>query len=271
MFRQLRSTLWYLRRPRLYREMVRKAWATALGRRGRDGSRAKAERWCSQRAISAREAIRLLTGSPPSEPIASRFPAVFAAAQAAAAKCPVEMGGAANLDLLFAAAEALEAQRAIETGVAYGWSSLALLLSLSARPGGRLVSTDMPYTGRNNDRFVGCVVPRELRPHWRLIDRADRDGLPLALRDLPAIDLCHYDSDKSYAGRMWAYPRLFAALRPGGCFISDDVGDNRAFRDFCRAVGRKPIVVESDGKYVGVLVKDADPPLVPLAADRVAA
>jgi len=269
--RQLRNTLWYLRRPRLYREMMRKVGATVSGRRRCDGSRAEAERWCSERAVSAPEAIRRLTGAPPSVPIAGRFPAVFAAGRAAAAKCPVEMGGAADLDLLFVAAEALEARRAIETGVAYGWSSLALLLSLSARPGGRLVSTDMPYTGRNNDRFVGCVVPRELRPHWRLIDRADRDGLPLALGELPVIDLCHYDSDKSYAGRTWAYPRLFAALRPGGCFISDDVGDNPAFRDFCRAVGREPIVVESGGKYVGVLIKDADPPLKPPQAGRAAA
>lgn len=251
--------------------MVRKAVATALGSRRRGGSRAEAEQWCSQRAVSAHEAIRRLTGVPPSEPIASRFPAVFAAAQAAAAKCPVEMGGAANLDLLFAAAEALEARQAIETGVAYGWSSLALLLSLSTRPGGRLVSTDMPYTGRNNDRFVGCVVPPKLRPHWRLIGRADRDGLPLALSELPMIDLCHYDSDKSYAGRKWAYPRLFAALRPGGCFISDDVSDNPAFRDFCRDLGQEPIVVESGGKYIGVLVKGAELPLKPPAADRVAA
>jgi len=221
--------------------------------------------------MSAQEAIGRLTGVASSGPIGGRFPGVFAAAHAAAAKCPVEMGGAADLDLLFATAEALEARRAIETGVAYGWSSLALLLSLSARPDGRLVSTDMPYTGRNNDRFVGCVIPRELRPHWRLIDRADRDGLPLALKELPEIDLCHYDSDKSDAGRRWAYPRLYAALRRGGCFISDDVGDNLAFRDFCREVGREPIVVATQRKYIGVLVKDADPPLRPPLAGRAAA
>ena len=52
-------------------------------------------------------------------------------------------------------------RRVIETGVAYGWSSLALLLSLKNR-NGLLVSTDLPYAGLDNDPYVGCVVPDEL-------------------------------------------------------------------------------------------------------------
>ena len=40
---------------------------------------------------------------------------------------------------------------------------------------------------------------------------------------VPEIDLCHYDSHKDYDARMWAYPRLWAALRSGGIFISDDI------------------------------------------------
>jgi len=37
--------------------------------------------------------------------------------------------------------------------------------------------------------------------------------------------------------------------------MSDDVGNNSAFREFCASVVNDPIVVASDGKYVGVIVK----------------
>jgi hypothetical protein len=40
---------------------------------------------------------------------------------------------------------------------------------------------------------------------------------------------------------------------------SDDIGDDAGFRDFCRSLGRNPIVVRSaksgGAKYVGILVK----------------
>ena len=67
--------------------------------------------------------------------------------------------------------------------------------------------------------------------------------------------MCHYDSDKSYSGRMWTYPRLWHALRPEGLFISDDIGDNMGFADFARSVAIEPIVVRSGEKYVGILIK----------------
>ena len=68
--------------------------------------------------------------------------------------------------------------------------------------------------------------------------------------------MCHYDSDKSYEGRMWAYPLLWGALEIGGIFMSDDIGDNLAFRDFARQVAAEPIVASFDGKYVGVLLRE---------------
>ena len=118
--------------------------------------------------------------------------------------------------------------------MAFGWSSLALLLSLRNRPAARLASVDMPYPKINNDAYVGCIVPEDLRTRWTLLRYADREGLPKALQLLGALDLCHYDSDKRYRSRMWAYPLLWNALRPGGLLLSDDIGDNVAFRDCCK-------------------------------------
>jgi len=252
---RVKSLLWYLKRPRLYPQFVRNVRSRLLRRDLTPDTRREAEAWCEQRVVDLSEALARITGSSAAGSVRDEFGPVFARAERTAAECPVEMGGPANLDLLYRIAEHLQARSVIETGVAYGWSSLALLLSLAKRGGSLLISTDMPYTNRNNDRYVGCVVPDELRPHWQIIRRADRDGLPAALKKLPSLDMCHYDSDKSYAGRMWAYPRLFGALRPGGCFISDDVADNLAFRDFCRHVETEPVVLRGPMKYVGVLIK----------------
>ena len=252
----LRTFLWYLRKPRLYGQL----WQELLTKgHGIFFSSARArkigEQWCSQKAVSAEELFKKLGISIDSPGVKAEFPEVFSKAEKSAAHCPIKMGGAADLDILYRLAEAGEVKRALETGVAYGWSSLVLLLSIQKR-GGRLVSTDMPYPGMENDPYVGCAVPEELKEFWTLLHGPDRKGIPIAIASLGGeIDLCHYDSDKSIRGRKWAYPRLWRALRNGGYFISDDIGDNTAFRDFAEAAGSEPIIVRSGNKYVGILVK----------------
>ncbi|MFV0281806.1 MAG: hypothetical protein ACK5JM_13735, partial [Rhodoblastus sp.] len=74
------------------------------------------------------------------------------------------------------------ARRMVETGVAYGWSSLALLAASEDRPDSRLVSVDMPYPKMNNEAFVGIVVPERFHARWKLVRKPDRNGLR-ALRD----------------------------------------------------------------------------------------
>mgnify|MGYP000232089255 CR=1 FL=1 len=69
------------------------------------------------------------------------------------------------------------------------------------------------------------------------------------------IDLCHYDSDKSYEGRMWAYPKLWEKLKSGGFFVSDDISDNIAFKEFSEKLNLIPTVIKVRNQYVGVLVK----------------
>jgi predicted O-methyltransferase YrrM len=203
--------------------------------------------------------LERITGREECTPLHELFQDEFDAATQAMRTCPVKMGGAANLELLYFLAEHVGATTAIETGVAYGWSSLALLLSFRARTDSCLVSTDRPYPGTNSGRYVGCVVPESLKRGWHLIRRADKEALPEALKILTEIDICHYDSDKSRKGRQWAYPLLWDALKPGGFFVSDDVGDNLAFRHFCHRHGVQPLIVHmsalSGKKYVGILQK----------------
>lgn len=274
-----RATLgWFLRRPRYYRQLGRVVRG-AVSRRMPGGgdearesaSRAESERWCASHALETNAAIRAITSRADHESIQAAHPDTLQAAETAArdldARVPelaaqsTPLGGPGNLELLYQLAEHVQAKRVIETGVAYGWSSLALLLSMAKRHDGTLVSTDMPYALPGSERYVGTVVPQELRSMWTLIDQPDREGLPRALRRLPEFDLCHYDSDKSRDGRLWAYPQLWQGLRPGGVFVSDDIGDNTAFQEFCAQIGQEPTVVVSPTgeKYTGVVVKDSSP------------
>jgi predicted O-methyltransferase YrrM len=210
--------------------------------------------WCDALALEADQALLRLVGNVPIVSVRERFSDIFARADVVARDCPVTMGGPGDLDLIYRVAEHLQARRVIETGVAYGWSSLSLLLSLEARDG-LLVSTDLPYPGLDNEAFVGCVVPQDLRRRWVLLKAPDRTAVPEAIRLAGTIDMCHYDSDKSYDGRLWTYSRLWRALRPGGILISDDVGDNFGFRDFADSLDAQPVIVRGSNKYVGMLVK----------------
>lgn len=254
--RRIRTTIWFLKRPKLYPQLLRLvAKKFVTNRSFGENTLLEASEWCAEFSVDTNTAIEQLTGIHAAASVENSFREVFDIAEAKARECPIEMGGPGDLDLIFWCAEFTRALRVIETGVAYGWSSLAILLSLKKRSGGILVSTDMPYPNLNNEQYVGCVVPSELRTNWKIIKRADKGALPKALRIVGSIDMCHYDSDKSYEGRMWAYPMLWAALRPGGFFISDDVGDNTAFRDFSKSVRCKPIIVRKENKYIGIMVK----------------
>jgi len=165
------------------------------------------------------------------------------------------MGGAGALELIYYSCEFTNAQNVLETGVAYGWSSFAALLSLHQR-NGNLYSSDMPYLGQDGDQFVGYIVPNNLKMNWKLFRFADRESLPKIFKENEIFDVVHYDSDKAYEGMSWAYHQLFSHLRNGGVFISDDINDNSAFQDFCDKMKIDPTIVDFEGKFVGIFIKN---------------
>lgn len=265
----LQRSLWFLKHPKLYPESIRKVnrkiQALFFPTRATHTAQARAKaqqeatQWCEEYAIDTQSAILQITGRADFDSFYQNFSEQIKASENIVEKYAVNMGGGGNLELIYQLAEYVQAKKIIETGVSYGWSSLALLLSLKNRQDAMLVSTDLPYAFEGSENYVGCVVPLELKSFWKIIPYADREALPQALNLLPDIDLAHYDSDKFYEGRLWAYPKLWEALKPGGIFISDDIHDDFAFRDFCNSIQHKPVIVKtpvaSENKYVGVLVK----------------
>lgn len=250
---KLKTFFWYLARPNYYGQLASLIKRRLLGS-SVDDTRQTATEWCRKNAVTTQQALESITGQASFPQIEMEFADDFANAKQKEKDCPVKMGGPGDLNLLYNLCEFVQAKSVIETGVAYGWSSFAILLSIAKRQG-ILCSTDMPYPKLNNDAYVGVVVPDHLRVYWNLIRLPDDKGLKIALEKTGSLDLCHYDSDKSYAGRMFGYGILWNAIRPGGIFISDDINDNLGFHDFCEKNNLTPIIVNIYGKYVGMVVK----------------
>ena len=243
---KVKTLVWFMGRPSFYAFMADLIARKLTNAARHEKSRKEAGEWAALRAIpldDALDSVSLSRSPIPSDVLVEAAQRVEGAG--------VEMGGAGCLDLVYSAIVSSVAQRVVETGVAYGWSSAVALAAL-AKTNGQLVSVDMPYVKEGKESFVGVAVPPHLRGRWILIRKPDRNGIKQALSKFGGqIDLCHYDSDKSYAGRMYAYPLLWNALRPGGVFISDDIQDNFAFRDFFGSA----TVIECQGKYVGLIRK----------------
>lgn len=204
------------------------------------------------------EAFILLGFSPPGKDFYTIHPDLVERALERISNCGSRLGGGGNLTLIYYLCEQLLARKVLETGVAYGWSTLAILASLSQRSDSLLYSTDKPYPHLRGkgEECVGVAVPESFHGMWHLVRRADDEGLREALDALGTLDLAHHDSDKSYQGRLRAYPRIWSHLRVGGILVCDDVGDNLAFRDFAQSVGVDPVILREQGKHQGLLMKE---------------
>lgn len=253
MIEKMRTAAWFLRRPSFWRHGLSLAKRKVLPNYDAPELREKAGQWAAENAIPYPGALEKLGIKGDAHGFDD---GMIEEGHQLTVKSSVKMGGPGDLDLLFDAVRLTGAQRVIETGVAYGWSSLAILNAMSIAGSGELFSVDMPYPKMGNEAFVGIVVPDRFRSRWTLIREPDRQGLAKAIDAAGGqIDLCHYDSDKSWWGRAYAFPLLWNALKPGGLFISDDIQDNMYFAEFAQAKSSPFAVTKSDGKFVGLIRK----------------
>ncbi|NCC22415.1 MAG: class I SAM-dependent methyltransferase [Alphaproteobacteria bacterium] len=165
----------------------------------------------------------------------------------------LDMGGGGNYELLYFLCRHKRPSAVVETGVAAGWSSAAILTALEKNGQGTLYSSDFPYFRYENpESLIGCVVPEELKNRWRLFIDGDRNNLPQIVASVPRIDIFHYDSDKSIAGRRFAIETVQAMLADDAAVVFDDIQDNNHFRDYVEKAGKPFRVFEFGGKYVGL-------------------
>lgn len=248
---------WFLKRPSFWAHAISIAYRKLQKGNDQGPAVTAALDWAKMQSASSRQALVNLALVNPQENPPQLGAAIIAMAEEAVSRAnSVKMGGGGDIQLLYAVTLLLRAHRVIETGVAFGWSSMAILAALHEQQAGKLVSVDMPYPKMDYEKWVGLAVPSDFQSRWSVIREPDRFGLGKAISLLGGqIDLCHYDSDKSYAGRRYGYALMWNALRPGGILISDDIEDNLAFRDLVARLKVPFAVIECQGKYVGIVRK----------------
>lgn len=252
---RLKTFLWYLARPNFYPYMLEEL-ARKLRSKKNIGTRDQARLWCRENSTSRDEVARWIG-------VDLRYKldaATIEEADKVAKKIPIEMGGRADIDFIYACIMSRNPKNLLESGVSMGYSTLAILMAMNikkAENGGfyKLVSVDMPYPRRNNEKYVAACVPDHLKRNseWTLIREPDRNGLESALKHLQQIDFYSYDSDKSYWGRHFAIKTVLPKINPDSIIIMDDIDDNFGFRDICANLALEKRLYEFGGHYVGVI------------------
>lgn len=174
------------------------------------------------------------------------------------------LGGGGAYHLFYFLTRLLRPKTTLETGVAAGYSSHAFLAALERNGAGHLYSSDFPYFRLPQpERFIGILVPDELRARWTLRIAGDAANRPPLIAAVEQIDLFHYDSDKSYSGRRFAASVAQSKLAANGVMLFDDIQNNAHFHDLVAATATASATVgatgpafrvfEFGGRYIGLL------------------
>jgi hypothetical protein len=158
--------------------------------------------------------------------------------------------------LLYALIRDTQAQHVVETGVLHGMTSGFILEAIALNGAGVLTSIDLPSladTGpANRDGFndslpegkqPGWIVPSRLHMYWNLKLGSSSDILPEICSSGKALDIFIHDSEHTYSTMWFELVTAWDALRDGGILICDNIDSNTSFFDFCRRVGRIPLVL----------------------------
>jgi predicted O-methyltransferase YrrM len=212
-----------------------------------------AERWAAAHEESAEEYARALDPALWKE-ACSAADALHARADEVLPPLGVRLGGGGHYPLLHFLIRHRRPEVVVETGVAAGYSSQAMLTALALNGDGRLYSSDFPYFRLEDpQRYIGALVEPELRDRWTLRIRGDRVNLPEIVREVRQIDLFHYDSDKPVDGRRFALNLVMPRMSADGVILMDDIQDNGFFRDYVAEHNLPFRVFGFDGKYVGAI------------------
>jgi predicted O-methyltransferase YrrM len=154
--------------------------------------------------------------------------------------------------LLYAIVRMQKPEHVIETGVASGRSSTAILTALAENGNGMLHSIDLPqfYEGENPEQYTtsegnqeltgfvpkgkqpGWLIPDALRSRWELILGDSNEELPKLFARIPAVDLYYHDGDHSYPTMHFEFEEAWKRLTATGILLSDDIDWNSAWKEF---------------------------------------
>jgi len=140
-----------------------------------------------------------------------------------------------TIDFYYSLIRHIKPKLVLETGVAYGFSSMIILSALYKNATGMLISVDYPLDDiMKRQKIPGWLVPDEYRARWKLFIGKSEYYLPKILGKYSSVDIFIHDSLHEYDHMIWEYETVWPKLSPGGILLSDDVLMNEAFYDFTK-------------------------------------
>lgn len=168
----------------------------------------------------------------------------------------IKLGGAGFYPALYFITRYTKPDCIVETGVAAGFSSYAFLYAIGKNRKGSLYSSDFPYFRISNpEKYIGIVVDPALKSNWNLYIEGDVINLSKISKKVEHIDIFHYDSDKSYSGRMNALSIIGGKMDEASIILMDDIQNNSHFHDLVSRRNLNYCIFEFQSKYIGLIGK----------------
>jgi methyltransferase family protein len=157
-------------------------------------------------------------------------------------------GDAAFVRAIWCLTRHLRPSNVVETGVAHGVSSRFILEALERNGGGsHLWSIDHPPLEHVWHTQIGLAVGGRYPARWSYIRGSSKRRLPGLISQLGHIDLFVHDSLHSEHNVRFEMDRAWAALRPGGAMVVDDIDANWGFKSFEQAFsGHRSLICEAE-------------------------
>lgn len=207
-----------------------------------------------------------------SDSIAHQYLDAFTASSSFKRAFSVGHSGDFDVMMLYALVRMQKPQVVIETGVASGRSSSAILQALADNGIGKLYSIDLPHfykgatpgaytTHEGNTELKGFVpegkkpgwlVPQELRSRWELILGDSNVELPKLLECCSSVDIFYHDGDHSYETMRAEFTAVWPKIVSSGFVLSDDIDWNDAWKEFTADIMPKYIQAY---RHLGVVQK----------------
>jgi hypothetical protein len=156
-------------------------------------------------------------------------------------------GDAGFVRAIWCLARHLRPRQVVETGVAHGVSSRFILEALERNGAGHLWSVDHPPLEHVWHEQIGAAVGDRYSDRWSYVRGSSKRRLPRIFSELGQIDLFVHDSLHSEDNVRFEMDRAWAALRPGGAIVVDDIDANWGFKSFVETFsGHQWLICEAE-------------------------
>lgn len=168
-----------------------------------------------------------------------------------------------NLDnmggfFLYVLCKILKPSMIVETGVAYGLSTMYILQALYENKNGLLCSVDSIFRPWESEQMIGSAVPPYLHSNWNLVLGTSSKKLKKLLISIGPIDIFFHDSLHTSKNMTFEFETAWPYIKENGFLISDDISSNNAFYEFYSRLNLEAITLQqkgSENSFLGIVRK----------------